>query len=146
MAPLNGITVNWFIQLMGSISHRLIKFQMSLNGIFCKGNILGYCHHSVNEISYGMAQSDPIKRRPLYLIRYLMINFSRLKENYAKFISFCFQQTQLHRQSRLHKDLRALLFTIHQTSVSQSPVRRPFLVRKNYLFGPREKKHLLQTN
>ncbi len=88
MVPLNGITVNWFIQLMGSSSHRLIKFQLSLNGILCKGNIFGYCHHSVNDISYGLAQSDPIMRRPLHLIRKFMIDFNRLKISFAEFISF----------------------------------------------------------
>jgi hypothetical protein len=40
--------------------------QISLNNILCIGNIFGYCYHLVYEISYGLAQSDPIKRRPLY--------------------------------------------------------------------------------
>jgi hypothetical protein len=37
------------------------------NSIICVQRVFGYCYHSVNRTSYGMAQSDPIKLRPLYL-------------------------------------------------------------------------------
>jgi hypothetical protein len=37
--------------------------QVSLNSILC---IIIIYYHSVNGISYGVAQSDHIKRRPLY--------------------------------------------------------------------------------
>ena len=46
---------------------RLSKHQMYLNTILCEENMFGYCYHSVNGISYGLAQSEPIKRRPLYM-------------------------------------------------------------------------------
>jgi hypothetical protein len=39
---------------------------MFLNNIPSKRNMLGYRYHSVNGISYGLAQSKPIKRHPLY--------------------------------------------------------------------------------
>ncbi len=53
---------------------RLDKHQMSLNAILCLGRMFGYCYHSVNGmVSYGLAQKDPIKRRPLY---YKLILFS----------------------------------------------------------------------
>jgi hypothetical protein len=42
------------------------KSQMSLNSILCKRNILGYYYDLINEISYSLAQSDPIQRRLLY--------------------------------------------------------------------------------
>ncbi len=41
---------------------------MSLNSILCIRNTFGYCYHLVNGISYGLAQSDPIKRCLFYLI------------------------------------------------------------------------------
>jgi hypothetical protein len=28
--------------------------------------VIGYCYYSISGISYGLAQSDPIKRRTLY--------------------------------------------------------------------------------
>ena len=40
---------------------------MSSNSIISIGNIFGYWYHSVNGINYGLSQSDPIKRRPLYM-------------------------------------------------------------------------------
>jgi hypothetical protein len=52
--PLNGI-----IWLMGSNWPRFNKSQMSLNNILCIWNIFGSCFHSVNGISFGLAQSDP---------------------------------------------------------------------------------------
>jgi hypothetical protein len=39
---------------------------MSANTILCEETTFGYCFHSVNRISYGMAQSEPVKWRPLY--------------------------------------------------------------------------------
>ncbi len=39
---------------------------MFINIIFCVRTIFSYWWHSVNGISYGLAQSDPIKRHPLY--------------------------------------------------------------------------------
>jgi hypothetical protein len=59
--PLNGITINGIIQLMGSNWPRLIKSQISVNIILYVRNIFGYSYHLVNGISYGLAQSDPIK-------------------------------------------------------------------------------------
>ncbi len=47
---------------------RLSKHQMSLNSVLCVGNIFGYCYHLINGISYDLAQREPIKRRPLYLL------------------------------------------------------------------------------
>ncbi len=65
-APLNGITVKGIIWLMGSNWPRLIMSQFSLNSIHCVRSIFSYYYHSVNGISYGLVQSNPIKRRPLY--------------------------------------------------------------------------------
>jgi hypothetical protein len=39
---------------------------MSLNTTLCEGNMFGYFFHSVKRISSGQAQSEPIKRHPLY--------------------------------------------------------------------------------
>ncbi len=39
---------------------------MSLNTTLCEGKMFGYFCHSVNIISSGQAQSEPIKRHPLY--------------------------------------------------------------------------------
>jgi hypothetical protein len=41
---------------------------MSLYPILCIGRMFSYCYHSVNGISYGLVQSEPIKRCPLYII------------------------------------------------------------------------------
>jgi hypothetical protein len=56
---------------------------MSLKTILCVGHMFGYSYHRnryhlVNEISYGLAQSEPIQRRPLYL--YLPTD--EIKNNY----------------------------------------------------------------
>ncbi len=46
-----------------------------------------YCYHSVNGISYGLAQSDPMKHRPLYLKPHGEISFMDIyfvnKNDYA---------------------------------------------------------------
>ncbi len=39
---------------------------MPLNSTFCIRNIFGNCYHSVKGISFVLAQSDPIKRHPIY--------------------------------------------------------------------------------
>lgn len=39
---------------------------MSLNSILCISNIFNYCYNSVNWISYGLPQFDPVKWLPLY--------------------------------------------------------------------------------
>ena len=39
-----------------------------LNSILCIRHILSYCYHLINWISYGLAQIDPIKWRPLWYI------------------------------------------------------------------------------
>ncbi len=65
LAPLNGITVKGIIRLMGSNWPRSIKSLLYLNSKLCVQSIFGYCYHSVNEISEGLGQGDPIKRHPL---------------------------------------------------------------------------------
>jgi hypothetical protein len=65
---LNGIAVNGIIRLMGSKCSRLNMSQMSLNNILCIRNLFGYWYHSVNGINFGLAQSDPIKQRPLQIL------------------------------------------------------------------------------
>ena len=65
-ATPNLIMDNGIIRLMGSNWPRLNNSQMSLNNILFVQNKLGHCYPSVNGISYGLAQSDPIKQRPLY--------------------------------------------------------------------------------
>ena len=55
---------------------RLMGSQLMLSAAYCISKvpftihyymkITGYCYHSVNGIRYGLAQSDPIKRRLLY--------------------------------------------------------------------------------
>jgi hypothetical protein len=40
-------------------------------------NIFGYYYHSVNGISYGLAQTDPIKRRPLCVNNKLFLNLKK---------------------------------------------------------------------
>ena len=67
---LNGIMVNGIIQLMWSGWPWLNKSQMSLNRMHCIINIFSYCYHSVNGISYGLAQSDTRKECPLQLITF----------------------------------------------------------------------------
>jgi hypothetical protein len=66
--PLNGIMDNRIIWFMEPNWPRLNKSQRSLNSILWVRNVFGYCYYLVNWISYCLAQSDPIKRRPLYQI------------------------------------------------------------------------------
>jgi hypothetical protein len=65
-ATHNGIMDNGIIRLMGSNWPRLNSSQMSHDNTLCIQNKFGYGYHSVNWISFGQAQSDPIKQRPLY--------------------------------------------------------------------------------
>jgi hypothetical protein len=44
------------------------KVNKYLNSILCIRHILSYCYHLINWISYGLAQIDPIKWRPLWYI------------------------------------------------------------------------------
>jgi hypothetical protein len=47
---------------------------MSINNILCISNILSYCYHSVNGISYGLAQSDPIKQFPVSAMKVFILS------------------------------------------------------------------------
>ena len=47
---------------------------MSINNILCIRNIFGSCHHSVNGISYGLAQSDPIKQFPVSAMKVFILS------------------------------------------------------------------------
>ncbi len=51
---VNGIKLTHIDQVL------IVSQQHTLHYVF------GYCYHLVNGISYGLAQSDPIKRHPLY--------------------------------------------------------------------------------
>jgi hypothetical protein len=58
--PLNGITVNGISRLLES--DFMVPF-----AIHYYIKMTSYCYHSINGIRYGLAQSDPIKQRLLYL-------------------------------------------------------------------------------
>jgi hypothetical protein len=67
---------------MGSNWLRLRKHQMSLNSILCRGNMFTCFYHSVNGISYGLAQSEPIKQCQLhYEIVLAIILYCRYRYN-----------------------------------------------------------------
>ena len=59
-APLNGIMVNWIIQLMGSNWSRLIKSQKCVNSILCIRNIFCYSCHLVNGINIDQPKVIPL--------------------------------------------------------------------------------------
>jgi hypothetical protein len=47
---------------------------MSINNILCISNIFSNCYHSVNGISYGLAQSDPIKQYPVSAMKVFILS------------------------------------------------------------------------
>jgi hypothetical protein len=63
---------------------------MYLISILCIWNIVGFCYHWVNGISYGLAKSDLVKRSPLHKQIWQMLNLISLlaKSMYGKIVHF----------------------------------------------------------
>jgi hypothetical protein len=112
--------------------------------------MLAYCYHSVNGISYGLAQSDPIKRRPQYWKACLTIILSVASATNCTFPSRLHSQISFRgwvwgRVFKVPKKCH-LLFEWHLTNDKHLS----FLTNNNccqlrHLLEPRKHWHLILT-